>query len=218
GRNDPGYRFSDNEFTYFGPVEDRDRAYVEMVEVMDEGIGEILQTLEELGLEENTLVVFISDNGGEKFGHNGILNGSKGSLLEAGHRVPAIAYWKGKIKPGISDATVMSFDWMPTFISLINAKNNVGLQLDGIDLSEHLLGGSPLPERNLFWRYRTEKVIRQSQHKLLINETDTMLFDLQKDLGESQNLAEANPALVQSLSKSYHAWELEMNKVTQKTK
>lgn len=216
GRNDPGYRFSDNEFTYFGPVEDRDRAYIEMVEVMDQGIGDILKTLEELGLEENTLVVFLSDNGAETFGHNGILNGSKSSLLEGGHRVPAIAYWKGKIEPGISDATVMSFDWMPTFVSLTNA--NVDLSLDGIDISGHLLRGSSLPERNLFWRYRTEKVVRQNQNKLFINETDTMLFDLQNDISESQNIADTNTSLVRELITAFQDWDSEMNQVIQKTK
>lgn len=217
GRNDPGYRYADNKFTYYGPVEDTDRAYIEMVEVMDEGIGKIRQTLKKLKLEENTLVVFISDNGGEAFGHNGSLKGSKGSLWEGGHRVPAIAHWKGKINPGLSQATVMSFDWMPTFMALAKANSPDNLRLDGLDLSDHLFHKKALPPRNLFWKYRKEKVIRQNQYKLLVNEKETLLYDLDKDLGEYHNLATKQPQLVTDLEKLLTEWETEMNQVPQKT-
>lgn len=216
GRNDPGFRFPDNEFTYQGPVTDTDRAYIEMVEVMDEGIGVILQTLKDLHLEENTLVLFISDNGAEAFGHNGALNGDKGHLLEGGHRVPAIAYWKGKIQAGVSDETIMSFDWLPTFLALSNSSKPTDVALDGIDLSPLLLQGQALPQRNLYWRYRKESAIRQNQYKLWVKGADTLLFDLQQDLAESQNIAAQHPTLVQELAKALHTWESDMNKVTQK--
>ncbi|MBX2876084.1 MAG: sulfatase-like hydrolase/transferase [Saprospiraceae bacterium] len=217
GRNDPAYRFSDNEFTYYGPVEDRSRAYREMVEVMDEGIGRVFETVRDLGLEEETLIVFISDNGAEHFGHNGTLNGSKGSLLEGGHRVPAIAYWKNRIQAGSTAETVMSFDWMPTFLSL--AKLSTEAQaLDGIDLSNLLLQGQPLPSRSLFWRYRKEKAIRKGPWKLWIQEQDTLLFNLQKDLGESSNQVEENPEMLEELLGEYLEWESEMNTYQQKTK
>ena len=218
GRNDPGYRYADNEFTYYGPVKDRDRAYIEMVEVMDEGIGKIIQTLEALNLEENTLVVFISDNGGESFGHNGVLNGDKGSLLEGGHRVPAIAQWKGKIQKGISQETVMSFDWMPTFMALANVNLPDNLVIDGIDLSDHLFHKDTLPQRNLFWKYRKEKVIRQNQYKLLINEKEHFLYDLDKDLSEQNNIADSYPELMEQLKEKLVAWERKISSYEQKTK
>ena len=217
GRNDPAYRFPNTKFSYYGPVKDRDRAYIEMVEVMDEGIGKIMETLERLKLEENTLVLFISDNGAEDFGHNGSLNGSKISLLEGGHRVPAIAYWKGKIQPGVSRETTMSFDWMPTFLALSNTQIPTNLQLDGIDLTNLLLQQKELPARDLFWKYRKEKVIRRDQYKLLIREDEVFLFDLDKDLSEQNNLASAFPELVQQLKEKLAAWEMEIELIEQKT-
>lgn len=217
GRNDPAYRFSDNEFTYYGPVKDRSRAYREMVEVMDEGVGRLMKKVEELDLEDETLIVFISDNGAERFGHNGELNGSKGSLLEGGHRVPAIAYWNGKVKAGISDQTVMTFDWMPTFLELagIDAETH---DLDGVNLSPLLLEQQPLPDRNLMWRYRNQNAIRSGPWKLWINEQDTMLFHLDNDLGERRNQAKQEPKIVERLLKSYQNWATEMDTYLQKTK
>lgn len=217
GRNDPGYRYADNEFTYYGPVEDTNRAYIEMVEVMDEGIGKIWQTLKNLQLEENTLIVFISDNGGETFGHNGSLKGAKGSLWEGGQRVPAIAHWKGKIKPGVSQETVMSFDWMPTFLALAKVNPVDNLLFDGLDLSDHLFQQKGLPQRNLFWKYRKEKAIRQNQYKLLVNEKETLLYDLENDIKEAQNLYKEQPELVKELENLLQEWELDMNRVAQKT-
>lgn len=218
GRNDPAYRFSDNTFSYYGPVKDRSRAYREMVEVMDEGIGVILDKLEALGLAENTLLVFISDNGGETFGHNGPLNGAKGSLLEGGHRVPAIAYWKDKIKPAVTDQTTLTFDWMPTFLSLAGVALPTASPLDGQDLSALILENEALPDRPVFWRYRHERSIRQGQWKLLLQEQDTLLFDLVTDLGEQTNLANSQPALMDSLLRQLQVWEAEMDKVPQKTR
>ncbi len=218
GRNDPGYRFADNEFTYHGPVQDQDRAYIEMVEVMDEGIGKIMETLESEGLAENTLVFFVSDNGGEPFGHNGPLRDDKGSLFEGGHRVPAIAWWKGQVEPGISDATVMSFDLMPTFLALADVGWPEGHPLDGIDLSSHILQGAPLSPRTLFWRYRESKAVRSGPFKLMTIANDTMLFDLTTDLAEQSDISSSHPGERTQLLNELAAWEQEMNAVTQKTR
>lgn len=217
GRNDPAYRFADNKFSYYGPVQDRSRAYREMVEVMDEGVGQVIETVRLLGLEENTLILFISDNGAERFGHNGNLNGAKGSLLEGGHRVPAIAYWKDRIPAGVTDETVMSFDWMPTFLALAHLSNPPSF-LDGIDLSDLLLQGSALPPRSVAWRYRKQKALRKGPWKLWIHEQDTALFNLGEDLGETKDRTENEPAILDELLREYAQWELEMEKHPQKTK
>ncbi len=216
GRNDPAYRFEDNEFSYYGPVEDRERAYREMVEVMDEGVGKILNKVEELSLLENTLIVFVSDNGGEKFGHNGALNGSKGSLYEGGHRVPGLVYWKGQIKPNtVSEATIMSFDWMPTFLSLAGIE--IPAQLDGIDLSDHLLNGTPIRSRMLFWRYRDELAVRDGDHKLVVTPSDTLLFNLTDDLEESEDISQTHEKIRLDLLRQAEQWETEMDQLPQKT-
>ena len=145
--------------------------YGEMVEVMDEGIGKILERLETLKLAENTLVVFVSDNGAEQnYGHNGDLRGWKTNLFEGGIRVPGLAWWPGHIAPATSDNPVMSFDWMPTFLALARANTPDGLELDGQNISSLLLEGTPLPDRPLFWRYRKQKVVQDAGWKLLVDQ------------------------------------------------
>lgn len=210
GREDTAYRFSDNTFTYFGPVEDRVRAYKEMVEVMDEGIGKIMQTLKELSLEENTLVVFISDNGGESFGHNGSLRADKGSLFEGGHRVPAIAYWKGKIEAGRTDELTASIDWMPTILNLAEVDMTQIPAQDGLDLSPLLFGQKPLAKRKLFWRYRTQAAVRDQDWKLMVDEGDTLLFNLKDDLTESTDLSKQEPQKRKALSLKLQNWVKEV--------
>lgn len=213
GRNDPGYRYPDQEFSYYGPVEDKATAYKEMVEVMDEGIGRIIEKIKTLKLDENTLIVFVSDNGAERdYGHNGSLRGWKTNLFEGGIRVPGITWWPGKIPAGETDLPVMSFDWMPTFLSLSGTPLPEDLKLDGQDLSGLLLQGDPLPQRPLFWRYRAQKVIRDDHWKLLVDEKEgSMLFNLQADPNETIDLAAEQPELVQKLTQKLVAWELEMD-------
>lgn len=217
GRTDTAYRYPNRTFTYHGPVKDQARAYVDMVEAMDDGIGSIMQSLRQHNLEEKTLVIFISDNGAEPFGHNGPLNGAKISLLEGGHRVPAIAYWKGRIAPGMTDATSMSMDWLPTFLSLAEISQADDPQLDGQDLSAVLLEQANLPRRYLFWRYRSQKACRQDQFKLLITKQDTQLFNLQKDLAEQFDISTNHPDQVKSLAAALADWENDIQGIEQKT-
>ena len=215
GRNDPAFRFPDTEFVYYGPVSDTMATYKELVEVMDEGIGEIIQKVNSEGLANNTVIIFISDNGAERFGHNGDLNSHKSSLLEGGHRVPAIFCWPGMIKPGVSDETTMTFDLMPTIISICQA--SLPDNLDGIDLTSHLLYQTKIEERLLFWKYRKERAVRKNQFKLFVNETDTLLFDLSTDLAETKNIVSKNRKLKVELSEALDRWESEMNAYEQKT-
>ena len=208
GRNDPAYRFPDQEFTYYGPVEDRQRAYREMVEVMDEGVGEIMRALRENQLEENTLVLFLSDNGAlAAYGNNGELNGEKGKLLEGGHRVPAIAYWKGTITPGVSSATWMSMDLLPTLLSLTRTDVPKSVTFDGVDVSSTWLEGKALPERPLFWRYNNQKAVREGPWKLLITKTDTALYNLEQDIRELNNRYASRADKAADLQRRLARWE-----------
>lgn len=207
GRSDPAYRFPGKEFSYYGPAENKEASYKEMVEVMDEGIGRIMRALKDNKLEESTLVFFISDNGAEAFGNNGRLRGSKGDLWEGGHRVPAIAYWKERIAPSESPETVMSMDLVPTILSVTHAQIPEKLSFDGVDFSPLLFGESRLPERTLFWRYRKQKAVRDDQWKLLINELDTALYDLDRDMQETTDLSDSNKPVVEALLKQLEAWE-----------
>ncbi|WPP51795.1 sulfatase-like hydrolase/transferase [Catalinimonas niigatensis] len=212
GRNDPAYRFPGEEFTYYGPVEGQHRAYKEMVEVMDEGIGKIMDALKVNQLEENTLVIFISDNGGEAFGNNGVLNGQKGQLLEGGHRVPAIAYWKNNIHPEESSETLMTMDLLPTILSIAHAQISKDIEFDGQDFSPVLFEGSEMPDRTLFWRYNGQKAARKNQWKLLITESDTSLYNLDQDLKETRDLSAQHQDIMDDLLREVVDWEKEIGK------
>ncbi|SIS54575.1 Arylsulfatase A [Zobellia uliginosa] len=209
GRTDKAYRFSNNEFTYHGPVEDKKRAYREMVEAMDDGIGMIFKKLRKLEIEDNTLVFFLSDNGAEKFGNNGVLKGTKGSLLEGGHRVPAIAYWKNKISPKITNEVLMSMDLLPTILSIVKAPL---AKFDGVNFSEILFSETEvhLEDRPVFWRYKGSKAVRHKDWKLIIKEKDTVLYNLSADLKESKNLYSHNNPVAMKLIQSLKDWENEI--------
>jgi arylsulfatase A len=168
GRKDPPIRKVGDPGAVQGTRNDKQRAYQEMVEVMDEGIGRVVETVQRLGLEHNTLIVFCSDNGATALGDNGILRGTKGTLFEGGHRVPAIAYWPDRIRAGtVSDQMALGMDWYPTMLTLAGVDTPAGLSFDGMDLSRVLLKGTPATERTAFWRYRGHRAL-VVLHKYLV--------------------------------------------------
>ncbi len=212
GRKDPPERLPGGKRGKKAKGPEITRAYKEMVEVMDEGIGRIVETVRRLGLESKTFIFFCSDNGASKNGTNAPLNGFKGSLWEGGHRVPAVAYWRGRIKAGtVSDQTVLGMDVFPTMVSLAGAKLPTGLELDGVDLSGLLFEDKPLPKRTLFWRYRTQKAVRKGPWKLLVQNKSTKLFNLDDDLGETKDLAGVKPQIVSELKDELADWEQEVS-------
>ena len=212
GRNDPPERLPDGKKGKKARGEEIARAYKEMVEVMDEGIGKIVETVRRLGLERKTFIFFCSDNGATRNGSNGALAGYKGSLWEGGHRVPAVAYWPGRIKPGtVTSQITLGMDMFPTMISIAGAKLPAGLNLDGVDLLGMLLEDRKLPERTLFWRYRKERAVRKGPWKLLVQGDNVKLYNLDEDLGEKKNLAGAKPEMVKMLQDELTSWEQEVS-------
>lgn len=208
GRNDPPYRFPGTSFSYQGPAENVSATYREMVEVMDEGVGRIMEALRAYQLEENTLVFFVSDNGAEPIGNNGILNGFKGSLLEGGQRVPAIAYWKGRIMPRESSEVLLTMDLLPTVLSVCNISHPPTVPFDGIDFSPVLFDGKDTTgERAVFWRYNEQKVARNGKWKLWIDQADTALFNLKADIKELKNVSADYPDIKRQLSDAITEWE-----------
>ncbi|MGB3587852.1 MAG: sulfatase-like hydrolase/transferase [Tunicatimonas sp.] len=219
GRNDPADRFPDTEFNSQGSRQDYQGAYQEMVEVMDESVGEVLNVLDSLQLSENTLVFFCSDNGAvDSLGNNGVLRGHKTQLWEGGHRVPAIAYWPGTISPGSTDATVLSMDVLPTLLSLANAESPINYTTTGTDFSAVWKDSSPLLERTTFWRYRGQQAVRQGDWKLLTRQDSTYLFNLEQDVAEQQNLATNHPEKVTELLDTLSQWEAMIDRTPQQTK
>ncbi len=189
-----------------------------MVESVDDSVGKIVATLAELEIDENTLVIFTSDNGGyltygenfRQISSNGPLRGQKTQLYEGGHRVPTIVNWPGRIKSGTSDATGHSTDLLPTFATLAGISSDT-YETDGTDLGPLLFDGAPLEPRTLYWRARAERAVRQGDWKLWSLNQTTELYNLASDLGEQNNVAEQHPEIVQRLTRDWHEWEGRVN-------
>jgi arylsulfatase A-like enzyme len=196
--------------------------YAAMVEAMDLAVGRVLEKLDELGLAENTLVLFTSDNGGLSTSEgsptsNLPLRGGKGWMYEGGIREPLLVRWPAKIKAGsVSSVPVCSVDFFPTFLEASGTKPPAGLKIDGASLMPVLTGGS-LPERALCWHYphygnqggAPAAAIRKGNHKLIhwFEEDRVELFDLSADPSEKNDLALARPDLVDGLGAELKAWQ-----------
>jgi arylsulfatase A-like enzyme len=196
--------------------------YAGMVEAMDLAVGKVLAALDELGLRENTLVVFTSDNGGLSTSEgwptsNLPLRAGKGWMYEGGIREPLIVRWPGVTRPGSVIATpVSSPDYFPTFLEAAGLRPAPGQVLDGRSLVPVLKGGTA-PERALFWHYphygnqggAPAAAVRRGDWKLIEWQEDNRveLFNLAQDLGEKTDLATREPDRAARLRAELHAWQ-----------
>ena len=197
------------------------RAYREMVEEMDIGIGVILDALRRLELAGRTFVFFLSDNGATPAGSNGPLRGFKTSLWEGGHRVPAIAWWPGVIGAAATTGAVMtSIDLAATVLDVADVLPPEDRPLDGVSLLPHLLGGAAPDDRPLFWAYQQARrpveqlAMRHGPWKLIVNGPDgpevVALYDLDEDPGETTNLAADEPERVAAMGAALDNWRFEV--------
>lgn len=182
-----------------------------MIESLDDGVGRIRQALRENGLEQNTLLIFCSDNGADNprgIAANGPLRGLKGELTEGGQRVPCVACWPGRIPAGVvCGQTVMGMDWFATFAGLADARIPPGLQPDGADLRGVLTRQAQLASRALHWLLEDRWAVRNGPWKLLGRGTQPQeLYNLDKDLGESRNLLADHAELVRTLQRQHEIW------------
>src|SRR5262249_5528479 len=143
-----------------------------MLAALDVGVGAVLGKLREAGLREDTLVVFLSDNGGptaELTSSNAPLRGGKGQLYEGGIRVPFLMQWEGHLPGGvIHDRPVSSLDVLPTALAAAGIRSPDGAQLDGVDLLPYLGGRNDRPpHERLFWRYGGQAALREGRWKLV---------------------------------------------------
>jgi len=193
------------------------QTYAAMMKSLDSAVGRIVKAVDDLHLENNTVIIFTSDNGGERYSDNGIYRGRKMSLLEGGIREPAFVRWTGKIKENtVSDQVVTTFDWTATILSLAHAKADPKFPLDGMDIMPVILGKEFVLDRTLYWR-----IFQRNQHKAMRfgrwkyfqdEKKNEYLFDLSTDPKEENNLKEKYSALFQQLKKKYAAWEKKMLK------
>jgi len=190
--------------------------YVSMVERADQGIGQILRTLDELGLRENTLVIFTNDNGGEWLSSNAPFFHRKWTLWEGGIRVPAILRWPGRIPAGkVSSQVGITMDLSATVLAATGTTVPPGTDLDGVDLLPVLEGRVPEFERTLFWRTSIggfrQRAVRSGDWKMLIDGTAVMVFDVRKDPTERDDLASHRQDVAHRLMPLLRAWEADVN-------
>lgn len=204
--------------------------YAAMIESVDESVGRVLDTLEQLGLTDDTVVIFTSDNGGHGcITSNQPLRGAKGMLYEGGIRVPAMVRWPGRVKPGsVCDTPIISIDFYPTFLELAGLSKPDGKILDGKSITPLLTQSETLKRDALFWHFpaylqkysciddvwRTTpvSVIRNGNWKLLEffepegTPNRIELYDLKNDISETTNLAQQEPRKTRELLNELRAW------------
>ena len=193
------------------------RTYAAMVSSMDDGVGLILDKLEEKNISENTIVVFFSDNGGVEwynFSDNGPLRGIKGDFFEGGIRVPFTMQWPKKIKPGINyNKPIIALDVFATVVSAASAEKFIKNNIDGVNLIPYINGDvNGSPHDYLFWKNPDKDidVIRDNRYKYIRVKDDEYIFDLDNDLSEENNIINSSKNIYQELKLKFNEWEKDM--------
>ena len=187
--------------------------FAAMVGRMDFQVGRVLDALDRLGIAENTIVVFTSDNGGERFADVWPFTGRKTELLEGGLRIPAILRWPGRVAPGsTNDQVTITMDWLPTLTAAAGTGPDPSSPTDGISLIPHLAPGAQAVARTLCWRYlsKEQKAVRDGDWKFLEILGNTFLFDVVADPLERANLKERHPEVFARLVETWAAWNASM--------
>jgi len=189
----------------------RQKAYNAMTSALDDAVGAIVGALKKCGIERNTLVVFLNDNGGPTYTRvqsNGRLRLGKLFLFEGGVRVPMILNWPGTLGPEkVYRKPVSSLDVFPTVCAAVGIRLPAGLKLDGVDLLPFLKGqNKAAPHEALFWSNGPNKAARVGQWKLIKAGDHAWLFDLNSDIGETVNLAKREPEILAKLERALRQW------------
>jgi len=188
-------------------------SYRRMIGHMDEGIGWLMDALRRNGQADNTLVVFTSDNGGERFSDNWPLVGGKMDLTEGGIRVPWIAHWPDGIPAGaVSAQQCMTMDWSATLLDAAGARADKAWPLDGVSLLPVLRGTAQAFERPLYWRmnHRGQRAMRHGDWKYLRVDGNDYLFNIPADERERANLALREPQRLAAMRAAWEAWDAGM--------
>lgn len=217
----------DPRLAKFASIKDKQRrTYAAMMSAMDDGIGRVIAKLKSAGLEKNTLVMFISDNGGPTMPGvtvNGSINkplrGSKRTTLEGGVRVPFVIHWPGTLEPGTFEQPAIQLDLHATTLAAAGVNATPDMKLDGVNLLPHLRGETKTPPHDaLYWRFGTQTAIRLGDYKLVRYDTTAdlddkpkttspaKLYDLKADIGESKDLAATMPDKVKELQAKWDVW------------
>tara|TARA_Y100000817_G_scaffold289390_1_gene259336 strand:+ start:13320 stop:14729 length:1410 start_codon:yes stop_codon:yes gene_type:complete len=193
------------------------RTYAAMVSSMDDGIGLILDKLEEKNISDNTIVIFFSDNGGVEwynFSDNGPLRGIKGDFFEGGIRVPFVMQWPKKIRAGIKyDKPIIALDIFATVASAAKAEKYIKNKIDGVNLLPYLNGDkNESPHEYLYWKNPDKDidVVRDERYKYLRIKNEEYVFDLKNDMSEESNIIDSSKPIYNRLKSKFKEWEKDM--------
>ena len=189
------------------------KTYQQMIEAMDRQIGRVLQVLDAEGLRENTIVIFTSDNGGERFADTWPFTGKKTELLEGGLRVPSVISWPAHIPADkTTDQVSISMDWVATLLAAAGAQADPAHPLDGVNLLPVLTKDATPTPRKLFWRYKAnaQRAVRDGDYKFLKILDNTFLFNVVEDPLERANLKERQKEIYRRLIREWYDWNATM--------
>ncbi len=195
-------------------VDKKRKTYAAMVSAVDDGVGKLLNKLDDLNLDKNTLVYFLSDNGGPEQSNgsdNGALREGKSSIYEGGYRVPFAMQWKGTVKPGVYDNPISSLDIFATIASLSKVSISKERPLDGVNLIPYLISKNKgMPHETIYLRkfdYK-EYSVRHKNFKLVLKKDGIpQLYDLTKDIGEENDIAKQHPEEVKKIETIRKEWD-----------
>jgi arylsulfatase A-like enzyme len=196
-------------------AEPKRKTYAAMLSALDDAVGAILETVRKKGIDDNTLIIFLSDNGGPPQANascNKPLSGAKGTVQEGGVRVPFLIQWPDRISGGrVSDVPVISLDILATCLSAAHGEVPSNRMIDSADLLPYIRGKTGSPHKALFWKFHQNAAIRQGKWKLIKNDDGTTrLYNLSKDIAEEHDLAPENPKRVNEMSDLLRKWEAEL--------
>jgi len=184
-----------------------------MVQSLDANVGRVLQALDASGLAGNTIVIFTSDNGGERFANVWPFSGMKQELLEGGLRIPVIARWPGRVAAGsVSDQVMITMDWMPTLLAAAGAAPDAAYPSDGENVGPVMTGRTAPHPRKLYWRYKpgSQRAMRDGNWKYLRIAGNEFLFDVVHDPRERANLKDREKDVFDRLKSDWEAWNSTM--------
>ena len=189
------------------------KTYELMIEDLDRQVGRVVDAVHANGIAENTIIIFTSDNGGERFAYTWPFTGRKTELLEGGLRIPAIISWPARIPQGRTTNQVgISMDWLPTLLAAAGEHPDPASPPDGIDLLPVIVGNAAPIDRKLFWRYKgnAQRAVRNGDYKFLKILDNTFLFNVVEDPMERANLKERHRDVYDRLVTEWFAWNATM--------
>lgn len=187
------------------------KLYAAMMRSLDDGVGRVMKALKAARLDKETLVIFTSDNGGERFSYQWPFSGQKGELLEGGIRVPAIVRWPGVVPPKrVTHQMAITMDWTATILAAAETSAAQGYPLDGNDLLPVIKGASAAHDRTFFWRMSSQDAMREGKWKYYREGTVRKLFDLTVDEREQADFSGKHPEIIQRLINDFEKWNEQM--------